>query len=155
MVKKHIVRKIRLSSNDKHKKLLIGRNAWCLLPNLALPLIKAKIDTGAKTSALHAFNINLIKRHKKTYVAFDIHPEQKNNRLVKHCAAPLVDKRRIMSSSGHIEHRYVIQTLLVMGDQSWPIEITLSNRDPLRYRLLLGREALRKRVVIDPNLSCR
>lgn len=137
-----------------NEKLLLGRDAWCQLPDINLPMIKAKIDTGAKTSALHALNIAIIKKNRKRFVTFDVHPLQRNDKILISCIAPLIDQRHIMSSSGHIEHRYVIQTKLTMGNQSWHIEVTLSNRDPLRYRLLLGREALSNRVLIDPSLSC-
>lgn len=135
-------------------KLLIGRNEWCALPDLHLPAIKAKIDTGAKTSALHAFNIQPIQKNHKPFVQFDMHPLQGNDEIVVSCTAPLIDERHIMSSSGHIEHRWVILTAVVIADTQWEIEISLSNRDPLRYRLLLGREALNGRVLIDPNLTC-
>lgn len=136
------------------KRLLIGRDEWCQLPDLHLPAIKAKIDTGAKTSALHAFNIKPVKKRHAKFVRFDIHPLQSDDKTLVSCIAPLIDERHIMSSSGHIEHRYVILTTLVMGEEQWKIEVTLSNRDPLRYRLLLGREALNSRVLIDPSLSC-
>lgn len=136
------------------QKLLIGRNVWCQLPDLHLPVIKGKIDTGAKTSALHAINIRVIRRNGKKFVKFDVHPLQRNKKILISCKAPLIDTRHIMSSNGHIEHRYVIETTLVIANQEWKIEMTLSNRDPLRYRLLLGREALIHRVLIDPSLSC-
>ncbi|OGT50100.1 MAG: hypothetical protein A3E82_02170 [Gammaproteobacteria bacterium RIFCSPHIGHO2_12_FULL_38_11] len=135
-------------------RLLIGRNEWCQLPELHIPAIKAKIDTGAKTSALHAFNIRCVRKNLKKFIRFDMHPLQGNARTIVSCISPLVDERHIMSSSGHIEHRYVILTTVVIADQQWSIEVTLSNRDPLRYRLLLGREALNNRVLIDPSLSC-
>ena len=135
-------------------RLLIGRDEWCQLPDLHIPAIKAKIDTGAKTSALHAFNIRRVKKNQKRFVRFDIHPLQSNDKTLVSCIAPLIDERHIMSSSGHIEHRYVIMTTLLIADLAWKIEVTLSNRDPLRYRLLLGREALNSRVLIDPSLTC-
>ena len=135
-------------------KLLLGRDVWCQLPDLNLPMIKAKIDTGAKTSSLHAFNIERIKRNNKDFVTFDIHPLQRDDQLIIACNAPLIDERHIMSSNGHIESRYVIETTLVIAHESWTIEVTLSNRDPLRYRFLLGREALKNRIVIDPSLHC-
>lgn len=135
-------------------KLLVGRDEWCALPDLGIPAIKAKIDTGAKTSALHAFNIRCIKKNKVSLVQFDVHPLQSDDKILISCVAPLIDERHIMSSSGHIEHRYVIQTPIIIGSEQWMIEVTLSNRDPLRYRLLLGREALNNRVLIDPSLSC-
>lgn len=143
-----------LTRKKKIPKLLIGRDEWCQLPDLRISAIKAKIDTGAKTSALHAFNIKRIKKNQKRYVKFDIHPLQGDNHTLVTCRAPIVDERHIMSSSGHIEHRYVIQTTVAIGNQQWPIEVTLSNRDPLRYRMLLGREALNNRVLIDPTLTC-
>jgi ribosomal protein S6--L-glutamate ligase len=135
-------------------RLLIGRDEWCQLPDLHIPAIKAKIDTGAKTSALHAFNIRTIKKNHQRFVQFDMHPLQGDADTLVSCIAPLFDERHIMSSSGHKEHRYVIRTRIVIADQEWQMELTLSNRDPLRYRLLLGREALNNRVLIDPSLTC-
>ncbi len=137
-----------------NNKLLIGRSEWCALPQLRIPLIKAKIDTGAKTSALHAFNIKLTTRKGNNFVSFDINPLQTNDTLVIHCHAPVIDQRAIVSSNGHKEQRYVITTTLQLGPDKWPIEVTLSNRDPLRYRMLLGREALNNRVLINPGISC-
>lgn len=130
-------------------KLLLGRDAWCRLPDLNIDKIKAKIDTGAKTSSLHAFNIRLIKND---IVRFDIHPLQRDDSIVTSCEAKVIDERHIMSSNGHIENRYIIETTLIIANQSWKIEISLSNRDPLRYRFLLGREALKNRIVVDPSL---
>ncbi len=136
------------------KKLLIGRNEWCQLPDLKIPVIKAKIDTGAKTSALHAFNIKTVSKKEVTYVYFDINPIQGNDDFLINCKAPVLDERHITSSNGHKEHRYVIETTLKIGDQHWNIELTLSNRDPLRYRMLLGREALNNRALIHPGITC-
>ena len=152
-----VVTKVSSMKNSKLRiknRLLIGRDEWCQLPDLHIPAIKAKIDTGAKTSALHAFNIRRVKKNHKRFVRFDIHPLQRDGKTQVSCIAPLIDERHIMSSSGHIEHRFVILTTLIIGDQQWKMEVTLSNRDPLRYRLLLGREALNNRVLIDPSLSC-
>jgi len=135
-------------------KLLIGRDEWCQLPALHIPVIKAKIDTGAKTSAIHAFNIETFHKNHHKYVRFDIHPIQTNDEILVTCEAPIIDTRYIMSSNGHREKRFVIMTQLKLNNEKWPIEFTLSNRDPLRYRMLLGREALGHRVLIDPSLSC-
>lgn len=135
-------------------KLLIGRNEWCQLSVLNIPAIKAKIDTGAKTSAIHAFDIKPFLHKRVKYVRFNVLPIQSNKTIIIPCKARVLDERFIMSSNGHKEHRYVIQTPLKIGDQCWEIELTLSNRDPLRFRLLLGREALSNRVFIDPHLSC-
>lgn len=135
-------------------KLLVGRDEWLCFEELSLPLIKAKIDTGAKTSAIHAFNIRYKKHKTIDMVFFDVHPLQGNSTLAVHCQAPVIDRRSIMSSNGHQEQRYVISSMMSLANQRWPIELTLSNRDPLKYRLLIGREALQRRVLIDPSLSC-
>jgi ribosomal protein S6--L-glutamate ligase len=136
-----------------HERVLIGWREWCGLNDLGIPLIKAKIDTGARTSAIHAFDIKPIMKGRRLWVRFSIHPIQGDTSRVTHCLAPVIDQRAVMSSNGHKEHRYVIETHLSIGDQSWPIELTLSNRDPLRFRLLLGRAALQGRVCIDPLYS--
>ncbi|EKD92167.1 MAG: putative ribosomal protein S6 modification protein [uncultured bacterium] len=137
-----------------NKKLLIGRSEWCALPDLKIKKIKAKIDTGAKTSAIHAVNMKIIKKFNQKWVYFDVYPLQRNQIKIIHCHAPLFDLRKVMSSSGHKENRYVILTVLNIGNQSWPIEVTLSNRDPLQYRMILGREALSNKVLIDPSIAC-
>jgi len=135
-------------------KILIGRNEWCQLPDLGIPLIKAKIDTGAKTSAIHAFNIKEITNNNKAWVCFDVYPVQGNNEIIVNCRSLIIDKRLITSSNGHKEQRYVIATTLTLDNFSWNIELTLSNRDLLRYRMLIGREALDNRTLINPNISC-
>lgn len=134
-------------------KLLIGRHEWCTLPELDIPFIKAKIDTGAKTSAIHAFNIRTKVIKKQITAIFDVHPIQADTETTITCTAPIVDERDIMSSNGHKETRFIIQTAMVLGKHTWPIELSLSNRDPLKYRLLLGREALKSKVLIDPDHS--
>jgi ribosomal protein S6--L-glutamate ligase len=137
-----------------NNKLLIGRDEWCALPELKLPAIKAKVDTGAKTSSLHAYNITTKQHNHQEYVYFDVHPIQGDNEYTIPSRAKIFDKRRIMSSNGHIELRYVIVTTLKISNYIWQMELTLSNRDPLRYRMLLGREALTGRALVDPSLSC-
>ncbi len=132
------------------RKLLLGWQEWCGLSALGVPYIKAKIDTGAKTSALHAFNILEISRQGQTWVQFDVHPLQGIDRLSLSCEALVIDERVVASSTGHKEHRYVIKTVLELGPLHYPIELTLSNRDPMIFRMLLGREALNHRVYIDP-----
>lgn len=135
-------------------KLLIGRNEWCQAPDLNLPAIKAKIDTGAKTSSIHAFNIKPITKNDQAWVTFDVHPIQGNEDLTIACSALVIDKRYIMSSNGHKEYRYIISTSLSIADRHWKIQLSLSNRDPLKFRMLLGREALNGHVLIDPSLHC-
>jgi len=140
-----------LLQQDKH---LIGRDEWCTLSDLQVPAIKAKVDTGATTSAIHAFNIKTVTRQSVPHVCFDIHPLQANSQTVINCCRPILDKRYVMSSNGCKEYRYVICTSIQVGSIAWCIEVTLSNRDPLRYRMLLGQEAMKGRLVIDPSLSC-
>jgi len=134
-------------------KIIIGKEEWGALPDLNLPAIKMRIDSGAKTSALHAFNIQIVEEAGKQYARFDIHPVQGNNRLIQNCKALVVDKRQVKSSSGEVESRHVIRTTVRLGDQSWEIEVTLTNRDSMGYRMLLGREAMSKRTLIDPDAS--
>lgn len=140
---------------QRRNKLMIGWEEWCSLPELGLPAIKAKIDTGAKTSALHAFDIKPFEKDGLQLVSFSVFPLQRNKDVYKTCAAEVIDERMIMNSGGHKELRYVIKTPLILGDQQWDIEITLSNRDPLTFRMLLGREALNGHVIIDPMKSMR
>ncbi|MCW5589550.1 MAG: RimK/LysX family protein [Legionellales bacterium] len=137
-----------------HDKLLIGRHEWCGLPDLNIPAIKGKIDTGARTSAIHAENIVVKKHQHQHMVEFDVFPLQANEKISVHCRAPLIDERYVMSSNGHRELRCIIKTTLHLGSFQWEMELALSNRDPLKYRLLLGRESLNRRVIIDPSLTC-
>jgi ribosomal protein S6--L-glutamate ligase len=131
-------------------KVILGSEEWCSFPDLNIPTIKARVDSGAKTSALHAINIAPFIKNDSNWVKFDINPIQNNNKTVIHCEAPLVDKRIVKSSSGYREQRYVIQTLLKIGDDTWNIEMTLTNRDSMGFRMLLGREAMSGRVLVDP-----
>jgi len=138
-------------TNPSTERLLVGWNEWCALPELQLPAIKAKIDTGAKTSALHADCIEPFKQQEQDMLRFLVYPLQNNTRVSIPCVAPIVDERWVMSSNGHKEHRYVISTLIQIQALSWSIELTLSNRDPLKFRMLLGREAMNQRLVVDPS----
>lgn len=135
------------------EQLFIGWREWCALPQLGLPYLKAKIDTGAATSALHAIRIRPFKEDGKWFVRFDTHPLQKNVRLVKACIANLIDHRTVASSTGEKQNRYVIETPLTLGGYTWDIEITLTNRGDLGYRMLLGRQALEGSVLIDLSRS--
>lgn len=143
-----------MTKHKHHPQLIIGRNEWCQLPDMNIPAIKVKVDTGAKTSAIHAFNIHQIIKDGKTFAQFDVHPIQGNNGVIVSCIAPVLAQRNVMSSNGQKECRLVIETTLSMGAHSWNIELTLTNRDLLRYRMLLGREALNHNVLVDPSLSC-
>ncbi|MDG1708676.1 MAG: RimK/LysX family protein, partial [Emcibacteraceae bacterium] len=121
---------------------LVGWEEWLALPELGLPALKVKTDTGARTSALHAFAIQPFGSENKPFVRFGIHPIPDNPDIEIFCSAPVVDKREVTSSNGQKELRYVIKTPIVIGDRTWDIEITLTNRENMAYRMLLGRSAL-------------
>lgn len=131
---------------------IIGFREWITLPFLNLVAIKAKIDTGAKTSSLHAFDIFLKKRKGKTYVNFKVHPIQGIFSEVVECTAILRDRRFVTDSGGHRELRYVIRTTMAIGVVKKKIELTLTNRETMKYRMLIGREAL-SQFYIDPSQS--
>ena len=134
-------------------KAIIGWREWVALPELGGERIKAKIDTGARTSAIHAFGIRPFERDGHRFVRFSLHPVQHHRNPVVDCEARVVDERIVTSSNGKQEHRYVIETSVRLGEADWPIEITLTNRDEMGFRMLLGRAAVRRRFVGDPG-SC-
>ncbi|MCR8549308.1 30S ribosomal protein S6--L-glutamate ligase [Salipiger sp. P9] len=131
----------------------LGWEEWLSLPDLGLPAIRAKVDTGAKTSALHAFAIEPFGSAKKPMVRFAIHPDPADPDLEIICSAPLKDRREVTSSNGETELRFVIETTLEMGDHRWPIEVTLTDRGNMAYRMLLGRTALADDMMVAPSHS--
>lgn len=136
------------------KKSLLGWREWLALPDLGIARIKAKVDTGARTSCLHAFYVEPVRRHRKQFVRFGIHPLQADRDAVLHCEAEIVDQRRVTDSGGHRELRFVIQTRLQLLDYDDAIELTLTNRDTMRFRMLLGRTAMAKAAFcVDPSRS--
>lgn len=137
----------------KKKRKVIGWREWASLPELGIDSIKAKIDTGARTSALHAFSLQTFTEGSKNKIKFDIHPLQHDDQKIITCVADIIDKRWVSDSGGHREERYVIQTTLVLGGIIWPIEVTLTERDTMLFRMLIGRSAIRKRYVVDPAKS--
>jgi ribosomal protein S6--L-glutamate ligase len=139
-----------MAINDK---IIIGCEEWCAFPALAIPAIKARIDSGAKTSSLHAFDIKTFRKDDALWVSFEVHPLQNNRRTSLRCERPVHDRRKVKSSSGATETRYVILSTLRIGDEAWDIELTLANRDTMGYRMLLGREAMQGRMIVDPELS--
>lgn len=134
-------------ANDK---LLIGSEEWCAFPSLGIPAIKARVDSGAKTSCVHAVNIQTFRRNGANWVSFEVHPLQDNRRVVVRCEAPVVDRRTVRSSSGDSEKRLVIKAPVQVGEHTSEIELTLTNRDSMGYRMLLGREAMAGRMLVDP-----
>jgi ribosomal protein S6--L-glutamate ligase len=138
--------------NLNKNKVLVGWREWAKLPKLCIPAIKVKIDTGAKTSALHAFDVKVFHKLGKRYVRFNIHPLQNNNDINRKCTAELADERVIMSSNGQKESRYVIRSVIQIGSLRQNIYITLTNRDFMSYRMLLGREAMHL-LIVNPAMS--
>lgn len=139
--------------SSKTQKIIVGSEEWCGFPDLGLPAVKARVDSGAKTSSLHAFNLHPFKREGVSWVSFDMNPLQHNRRIVVHCEAPVIDRRGVKSSSGASEKRYVIGVTIHLGKGSWEIELTLADRDTMGYRMLLGREAMSGRMLVDPSAS--
>ena len=137
--------------NDE--KIIIGSEEWCSFPSLGIPAIKARVDSGAKTSSMHAFDIRTLKREGQSWVSFEVHPLQQNRKTTVRCEAPISDRRVVKSSSGDTEKRYVIKVPLKMGESLFEIEVTLTNRDSMGYRMLLGREAMQHRMLVDPSAS--
>lgn len=131
----------------------IGWREWVALPEIGIDRIKAKIDTGARTSALHAFSLHTFTENGQLKIRFDIHPMQHDTETTIHCEATVADRRLVTDSGGHVEERYVIITPITIGETSWPIEITLTERENMLFRMLLGRRALRKRFLINPARS--
>ena len=140
-----------MSETSEHA--ILGWREWVALPELGLPAIKAKVDTGARTSALHAFLIEPYSQDGRDMLRFLIHPIQNNQDFSVECHCPVFDFREVTDSGGHREMRYVIQSGVVIGGNSWPIELTLTNRDTMRFRMLLGRRAMEDRFVVDPGAS--
>lgn len=132
---------------------IIGWREWVDLPDLAISAIKAKIDTGARSSALHAIHIETFHHDNKEFVGFQVHPYQKNSQITVSAQAELLEWRQVRNSGGDIQWRPVIQTKVALGEQQWAIELTLTNRDVMGFRMLLGREAVRKRFLINPGSS--
>ncbi len=134
---------------------IVGWREWLSLPELGIEHVKAKVDTGARTSALHAFYVEPFTKEGVKWVRFGIHPVQKNSSLVVECEAPVKDQRIVRDSGGHSESRYVIETTVEIGDISFQAELTLTDRDSMKFRMLLGRTALERRFIVDSAASYR
>jgi len=132
---------------------VIGWREWVSLPDLGVPTIKAKVDTGARTSALHAYNIERFEQDAIDRVRFKIHPVQRSKTETVHAEATVHDVRSVRSSSGKAQERIVIVTPLTVLGQTWEIELTLARRDKMGFRMLLGRQAIRRRMLVDPGAS--
>ncbi len=138
---------------DAENKLL-GWREWVLFSDLGLPMIKAKVDTGARTSCLHAFEVEKFDHNDSDWVRFKVHPHQDNDDYVVVCEAPVHDMRMVTDSGGHSEERFVIKSRIKMGSWKDDIEITLTSRDSMKFRVLLGRTAMKQgNFLVNPSLS--
>jgi hypothetical protein len=133
--------------------LQVGWREWLAFPQLGIPAIKAKVDTGARTSCLHTHSYEEFEKEGNLWIKFAIHPLQKTDKPLIKCESPLVDKRMVMDSGGHKELRPVIKTPIVLAGQQWEIEVTLSNRESMLFRMLLGRTAMVGKITVNPALS--
>ena len=133
--------------------LILGWQEWVALPELGLPAIKAKVDTGARTSALHACYVEPFGPARARKVRFGVHPLPRREHPAVACTARLVDRREVRSSNGERETRYVIETPIRIGDREWEIEVTLADRNMMTYRMLLGRQAIPEGALVDPSAS--
>lgn len=134
---------------DYSQHLTVGWREWVSLPEIHVPAIKAKIDTGARTSCLHTANYEIFQKDKQDWVRFTVHPIKQHDEVETHAEAPVSDYRIVRDSGGHEERRPFIRSILKMGNQSWEIELSLSNREQMKFRMLLGRTGLRQRVLVD------
>ncbi|MCM8558361.1 ATP-dependent zinc protease [Sphingomicrobium sediminis] len=135
------------------KKGTVGWREWIALPGLGVEAVKAKVDTGARTSAIHAWKVRHFERDGREHISFCLHPLQDNDSYVVEAEAPLLEMRKVRSSNGQEQRRFVIETEVEISDTRYPIELTLTNRDEMGFRMLLGRQALRRRWLVDPGKS--
>jgi hypothetical protein len=139
----------------KRELPVIGWREWVALPDQGVESIKVKVDTGARTSSLHAFELETYRRGTREYVRFEVHPEQRSAKHAVAVRAPIHEWRRVKSSSGHTEHRPVILATIELLGVRWQAELTLTRRDDMGFRMLLGRQAIRGRFVVDAGKSFR
>ncbi|WP_323762266.1 ATP-dependent zinc protease [Maricaulis sp.] len=150
-----MVRKTRSKSDAQPgaPSVVIGWREWVCLPDLGGVRVKAKIDTGARTSAIHAWKIQPFEKDGASWVRFELHPNQDDNKTRIACEAAVLESRMIKSSNGQEQRRYVIRTPLRMGPYVWPIELTLTRRDEMGFRMLVGRTALKPGALVNPSKS--
>ncbi|WP_260484131.1 ATP-dependent zinc protease family protein [Sphingomicrobium flavum] len=134
------------------QKPIVGWREWVSLPDFGVA-VRAKIDTGAKTSAIHVFRPHVFERDGRDFIRFTLHPRQRYKKPSVRCEAELIEQRKVTSSNGQTEERYVIKTMATIGEQTFPIELTLTRRDSLTFRMLVGRQALKRRFLVDSGRS--
>ncbi len=132
-------------------KVVVGWREWASLPELGIDAIKMKVDTGARTSAIHAFEVENFERDGREWVRFSLHPIQDHPQVTE-CEAPVLDRRVVTDSGGHKEERPVILTSIDLGGRRWSIEVTLTDRENMKFRMLLGRTAMTE-ILVEPTAS--
>jgi hypothetical protein len=142
-----------MAKDDRRHLPVIGWREWVSLPELGIKTIKVKVDTGARSSSLHAYDLEEFERDGAAWIRFCVHPVQRNTSEVVQAEARILEYRRVRSSSGKASRRPVIVTSISLLDKTWPVELTLANRDQMGFRMLLGREAFRKRFLVDAGKS--
>lgn len=135
------------------EKTVLGWREWIGFPDLGIRQIKAKVDTGARTSCLHAYYVEPFERDGQAWVRFGIHPRQGDSNEEVQCEAPVKDQRTVRDSGGHEELRYVIETSVTLGEKRHGVEVTLTDRDTMKFRVLLGRTAIRGHYLVDSGRS--
>lgn len=141
------------ASSSPTNRPVVGWREWLSLPELGIPGIKAKVDTGARTSALHTGSHEIFTKDGQAWVRFVMHPLTTHPEIAVDCEAPLSDTRQVKDSGGHAEIRPFIRTLACLGDYQWEIELSLTDREAMKFRMLLGRTAMRGRFLVDPRAS--
>jgi len=132
----------------------VGWREWIALPEIGIKALKCKVDTGAKNSALHAFEVHSFKREGELWIGFSIHTDERDNSIVQQCEAKVVATRQVTDSSGNSSERFFIETMLEIGHSRYPIQLSLTDRDTMKYNMLLGRTALRVgHFIVDPSHS--
>lgn len=142
-----------MTRNSHKHRLVLGWREWIKLPDLKVKSIKAKIDTGAKSSSIHTFDLKTYSKHGKDFARFKILPMQRSDLRVVEAESEIVEFRNVKSSNGEVALRPVIETNITMLGKTWPIELTLASRDEMGFRMLLGRDAFRGRFLVDVSLS--
>jgi hypothetical protein len=149
----HVKRVSEIAMNNSYHLAMIGWREWVSLPELGIEAIKAKVDTGARTTSLHAHYLETYHKNGEQWVKFKVHPFQQRHDIDCECHALVTDYRKVTDSGGHAEHRYVINTLITLGSESFLTEVTLSNRESMQFRMLIGRNTLKKRYAVNVNKS--